>query len=237
VEEIPRIVYHAPTLRQRKSLDVPRINVQASGALPPPPTGTPMQTQTQMSTPMQSQRGMREKNRLSQSHSQETLTLQDLQREELQSRRPKSVQPTKQVRKEIKEEGKEKKGRWDAYAAIFGSGREKEQGREGKENRDRDKDRERERERETVREREAVKKERISRPRAVGVERLAYGTPVVRKVESTQEYYAPVNGGVDEREEWRPENMRRVGGSTKDTGMRALHSHAGVGFGSVRVHG
>lgn len=145
VEEIPRIVYHAPTLRERKSLEVPRINVQSYGAPLPPPT----QTQTQMQRkPM--------KNRLSQSQSQETLTLRDLQREELQARRPKSVQPTKQLRNEV--EVKEKKGRWDAYTAIFGSG----SGREGKENRAS----------------EAVSKERISRPRPV--EELAYGTRVVK---------------------------------------------------------
>jgi hypothetical protein len=174
-------------------MDVPRINVHSYGAPPPPPP--PSQTPMQMQRPM--------KNRLSQSHSQETLTLRDLQREELQARRPKSVQPTAQLRKEVKE--KEKKGRWDAYTAIFGSG-------SGKENRDK----------------EVVNKERISRP----VENLAYGTQVVRKTENAAEYYPSAN----EREEmWRPEQMRRVSSSTKD--MLALHAHANVGYGSVRVQG
>ena len=198
VEEIPRIVYHAPTIREMKSMDVPRINVHSYGAPPPPP---PAQTQMPMQRPM--------KNRLSQSHSQETLTLRDLQREELQARRPKSVQPTAQLRKEVK------KGRWDAYTAIFGSGSAA--GREGKENKG------------------VVSKERISRP----VQNLAYGTPVVRKTENIGggggnggEYYPSAN----EREEmWRPEQMRRVSSSTKD--MLALHAHANVGYGSVRVQG
>jgi hypothetical protein len=197
VEEIPRIVYHAPTVRERKSLEVPRINVQAYGA----PVPTPMQ--------------QRPRNRLSQSQSQEALTLRDLQREELQKRRPKSVQPSEQVRKEVKEEGK--RGRWDAYTAIFGSG-----SGSGKENRER-----------------VVSKERISRPRAVAAEDLAYGTPVVRRTERVGgaggggggEYYSSPNERAEEI--WRPEQMRRVSSSTQD--MLALH--ANVGYGSVRVHG
>ena len=53
------------------------------------------------------------------------------------------------------------------------------------------------------------------------------------KILRGREYYPSAN----EREEevWRPEQMRRVSSSTKD--MLALHAHANVGYGSVRVQG
>jgi hypothetical protein len=73
--------------------------------------------------------------------SEETLTLRDLQIEELAKRRPKSVQPAKSEQRALRERERERqeemkrleqergkehrKSRWDAYVHIFGGDKEK----------------------------------------------------------------------------------------------------------------
>jgi hypothetical protein len=204
IDEIPRIIYHQPTLRsedangngkgksplrERKSQEIPRIAVHGYAAEPLPNLSL----------------GGRPKVR--QSQSQEALTLRDLQREEeLQARRPKSVQPSRAEQKQIREVSVEKekqlekvkaKGRWDAYTNIFGSSKKVN-----------------------------AKEMKISRP--VPVERgeydSTYGSTAVPHPQQENEYYAPASYERDQQ--WRPEQMRRVSSSTKD--MLALHYGGGV---------
>jgi hypothetical protein len=205
IEEIPRIIYHQPTLRsedvpgngkgkspmrERKSQEIPRITVHGYAAEPLPTLNL----------------GGRPKARKSQS--QEALTLRDLQREELQARRPKSVQPSQAEAKQIRDAGVEKekqlekvkaKGRWDAYINIFGSGKKVN-----------------------------AKDLEVSRPVPVetGEYDSTYGSTPVPHPQQENEYYAPASYDRDQTQQWRPEQMRRVSSSTKD--MLALHYGGGV---------